>query len=140
MRVTRGREGGEVSPALLQKFEKCPNLWKKMPWFLKVSRRKNRIIFPCGAFLSCVIGECLAKCPNSKKTPLPLKIPGCRSWPKVRTVLLNQKQMEMKMEMPEHNSSHTIWKRFQWNHILLHRYSSSCFGCFLIKRFLWYSA
>ena len=25
-------------------------------------------MFPCAAFLSCVVGECLSKCPDSKKT------------------------------------------------------------------------
>ena len=44
--------------------------------FLRASRRKNRRFFPCGDFLSCVVGECLSKHPNSKKTPLPLKISG----------------------------------------------------------------
>ena len=85
-RVTIGGEGGEVFPALFQKLEKkCPNLWgKKCPecghprvkfsfkmQFLRVSRRKNQRFFPCGAFLFCFVGECLSKCPNSKKTPLP---------------------------------------------------------------------
>ena len=39
--------------------------------FLRVSRGK--IMW---AFLSRVVGECLSKCPNLKKTSLPLKIPG----------------------------------------------------------------
>ena len=88
-RVTRGGEG-EVSPALFQKLEKsplicgkkcsdCGHLWVKFSFkmhILRVSRRKNRRFFPCEAFLSCVVGECLSKYPNSKKTPLPYKIPG----------------------------------------------------------------
>ena len=82
-RVTIGGRG-EVSSALLQKLEKsdlicgkkCPDgghLWVKFSFkmqFLRVSRRKNRRFFPYGAFLSCVVGECLSKCPNSKKSPL----------------------------------------------------------------------
>ena len=32
--------------------------------FLRVSRRKSRRFFPCGAFLSCVVGECLSKIPG----------------------------------------------------------------------------
>ena len=45
--------------------------------FLRVSRQKNRDFFPCRAFLSrAVVYECLSKCPNSEKTPLPEKIPG----------------------------------------------------------------
>ena len=73
--------------------KKCPSLWKKNAsivviycchplWppfkmqYLRVSRQKNQRFFPCGAFLSCVVDECLSKCPNSKKTPLPSKIPG----------------------------------------------------------------
>ena len=42
--------------------------------FLRVSRQKTRRFLPCGAFLSRAIGECLSKCPNSKKTPCPKKI------------------------------------------------------------------
>ena len=83
-RVTRGGRG-EVSPALFEKLEKstlicgnkCPNcghLWVKFSFkmqFLRVSRRKNWRLFPRGAFLSCILGQCLSKCPNSKKTRLP---------------------------------------------------------------------
>ena len=43
--------------------------------FLRVSRWKNGNFFLCRAFLSCSVGECLSKCPNSKKTSLPWKIP-----------------------------------------------------------------
>ena len=46
--------------------------------FLRVSTRKNGRLFACGAFLSCVVDECLSKCPNSTKTPLPWKIQGTR--------------------------------------------------------------
>ena len=84
-RVTRGGKVGEVSPALFQKLEKsalicgkkrpdCGHLRVKLSFkmqFLRVSRRKNRRFFPCGTFLSCAVGECLSKCRNSKKTPLP---------------------------------------------------------------------
>ena len=84
-RLTRGRRG-EGSP--LPFFEKR----KKVPWFgekndvvviiygqkfsfkmkfLRVSRRKSQIFFPCGAFLSRFVAECLSRCPYSKKTPLP---------------------------------------------------------------------
>ena len=80
-----GEGGGEVSSALFEKLEKsalicgkksrdCGHLWVKFSFkmqFLRVSREKNRRFFACGAFLSCVLGECLSKCPNSKKTPLP---------------------------------------------------------------------
>ena len=54
-----------------------------LPWyhlkiqFLRVSRqKKNRRFFPSEALLSRAVGEWLSKCPNSKKTPLPYKIPG----------------------------------------------------------------
>ena len=85
-RVTRERGGGgEVSRALFQKLEKsalicgkncpdCGHLWVKFSFklqVLRVSNRENRRFFPCSAFLSCVVGECLSKCPNSKKIPLP---------------------------------------------------------------------
>ena len=81
-RLTRGGRGGGgevVCPALFQKLEKnalvcgkkCPDcgllLWSSFKMqFLRVSRRKNRRFFPCGAFLSCIVGECLSKRPNSK--------------------------------------------------------------------------
>ena len=83
-------KGGEVSPALFQKLEKCALIWRKNVLivviygynfsfkmkFLRVSRGKTGRSFPCGAILSLVLGECLSKLPNSKKIPLPQKIPG----------------------------------------------------------------
>ena len=56
-----------------------PRLWLPMGkisdlkgiLILRVSRRKTGDFFPCGAFLSRVVDECLSKCPNSEKTPLP---------------------------------------------------------------------
>ena len=56
-----------------------PRLWLSMGkisdlkgiLILRVSRRKTGDFFPCGAFLSRVVDECLSKCPNSEKTPLP---------------------------------------------------------------------
>ena len=35
--------------------------------------------FSCGAFLFCVVDDCLSKCPDCKKTPLPKKVPGYAS-------------------------------------------------------------
>ena len=75
---------GEVSPAFFQKLDKsalicgkkcpyCGHLWVRLSFkmqLLRVSRRKYRRLFPNGGFLYCVVGECLSKCPNSKKTPL----------------------------------------------------------------------
>ena len=61
-----------------KKCPDCDHLRVKFSFrmqFLRVSKRKNQRFFPCGAFLSCVVAECLSKCPNSKKTPLPWKIP-----------------------------------------------------------------
>ena len=80
--VTRRGAGGGGLPSPFSKIgksalicgKKCPDfghLWVKFSFFLRVSRRKYRIFFPCGASFSCVIGECLSKCPNSKKTSLP---------------------------------------------------------------------
>ena len=34
---------------------------------LTFSGQKNRIFFPCGAFISRADGGCLSNCPNSKK-------------------------------------------------------------------------
>ena len=92
-RVTRGRGGGEVSPALFQKLgksalicgKKCPecgHLWVKFSFkmqFLRVSRRKIRIFFPCGAFLSSVIGEFYRSALISRKLPA-LKNSWLRAW------------------------------------------------------------
>ena len=84
-RVTRGGEGGgEVSPALFRKLEKSALIWRKNALivviygydfsfkmrFLRVSRGKICRFLACGIFLSHVVGECLSKYPNSKKTPL----------------------------------------------------------------------
>ena len=83
--ITRRVESGEVSPALYQKLEKSALIWRKIVLivviygynfsfkmkFLRVSRQINQRFFPCGTFLSRAVGECLSKCPNSKKTPLP---------------------------------------------------------------------
>ena len=44
--------------------------------FYEFLGKKNRRFFPRGAFLSRAAVECLPKCPNSEKTPLPEKIPG----------------------------------------------------------------
>ena len=84
-RITRRVERGEVSPALYQKLEKSPLIWRKIVLivvihgynfsfktrFLRVSRRINQKSFPCGTILSRAVGGCLSKCPNSKKTLLP---------------------------------------------------------------------
>ena len=86
LELTRGGGVGEGGlPCPFSKIgKKCPNLWKKCPdcghlWvnfsfkthFLRVSRQKNKRFFPCGAFLSCLVGECLLKChPHSKKIPM----------------------------------------------------------------------
>ena len=57
--------------------EKCPDyghIWVNFSFkmqFLRVSRQKDHRFFPCGAFLSCVVGQCLWKCLYSKKTLLP---------------------------------------------------------------------
>ena len=82
--TTGGGGGGEVSPVLFQKLEKSAlicgkicrdygHLWVKFSFkmqFLRVSKQRNQRFFPCRAFLFCVVGECLSKCPNSKKTLL----------------------------------------------------------------------
>ena len=41
--------------------------------FLTGSRRKKRRFFPCGVFLSRVVGECLSKCPIPRKLHYPKK-------------------------------------------------------------------
>ena len=82
--VTRGGRG-EVSPALFRKLEKSALISRKNTLiviiygynfsikmkFLRVSWGKTRRFYAYGAFLSRVVGKCLSKCPNSKKTPLP---------------------------------------------------------------------
>ena len=84
------QEWGEVSPALFRKLEKSALIWGKNALivviyglnfsfkmqFFRVSRQKNRRFLPCVAFLSGAVVECLSKCPNFEKTPLPEKNPG----------------------------------------------------------------
>ena len=91
-RVTRGGRGGGLPCPFSKNGKKCPNLEKKCPncgqlWLkflvwnaaFKSFQAKNRTFFPGGAFLSRAVVECLLKCPNSEKTPLPEKIPGYAS-------------------------------------------------------------
>ena len=47
--------------------------------FSRVSRRKNRIFLSCRPFLARVVCESLSKCPNLKKTRLPVKISWLRA-------------------------------------------------------------
>ena len=82
--VTRGGEGGGVSPALFRKLEKSALIWRKNALivviygynfslktkFSRVSRRKTCILFHLGAFFSRVVGECLSKCPKSNSPAL----------------------------------------------------------------------
>ena len=79
----KGR-GEEVSPALFQALEKSALIWRKNALiviiyglnfsfkmkFSRISRRKKPRFFPCGAFHSHPVCECLSQCPNSKKTHL----------------------------------------------------------------------
>ena len=70
---------GKNCPNFTKKCPDCGHLWQNFSFkmkFLRVFRRKTRRFFHYGTFLSRVVGECLSKCPNSKKTPLPQKIPG----------------------------------------------------------------
>ena len=46
---------------------------------LRVSKRKNFKMFPCGVFFLEFLTKCLWKCPNFTKPPLPWKISGCAS-------------------------------------------------------------
>ena len=83
--VTRedGREGGVYS-ALFQKFWKNAltaviyglNFSFKMQ-FSRAFRRRNQRFFRAGSFFLASYMDFLSKCHNSKKTPLPKKIPGC---------------------------------------------------------------
>ena len=80
-RVTRGGGGeggfpcpsskiGKKCPNLEKKCLDCDHLWVQFIIQNEISRGKTHRFFPCGAFLSRVVGECLSKCPNLKKTPL----------------------------------------------------------------------
>ena len=86
-RVTRGGMGwrkGSLPFPFSKIGKKCPNLEKKCPncghlwvkfliWneiFESFQAKKWRF-YSLRHFFSLVLGECLRKCPNSKKTPLP---------------------------------------------------------------------
>ena len=80
-----GGEGGGKPPlSFFENQKKLPWFWRKIPWLcpslikfaiqnvvLKVSKRKNSKIFPCGAFFLDFLIICLSKCPNFTKPPLP---------------------------------------------------------------------
>ena len=78
-----GTEGGVYS-ALFQKFWKNAltaviyglNFSFKMQ-FSRAFRRRNQRFFRAGSFFLVSYMDFLSKCHNSKKTPLPKKIPGC---------------------------------------------------------------
>ena len=87
--ATRRRVGGglpcrfskieEIALILEKKSHDCVHLWVKFSIeniVLRVSRRKNSKIFPCGAFFVLLM-KCLSKCPNSAKPLLPWKVSGC---------------------------------------------------------------
>ena len=92
MRVTRTGEGG-VSPVIFRNIGKSAQICGKnvliviiygqnssfKMQFLRVSRPKNRIFLPCGSFLARAVRESLWKCPNLKKTRLPVKISWLRA-------------------------------------------------------------
>ena len=74
--------GGGGLPCPFSKIgKKCPNFGKKCPdighLLVEFSGEKGRF-FSLRDLSSCIVHECLSKCPNFKKSPLPLKIPGYR--------------------------------------------------------------
>ena len=75
-RATRGRGGGGLPCPILKIEKRCPDFVKKCPDYvhtsvkfsiqnviLKVSRRKNSRIFPCGVFFSGVFDKIFPKVP-----------------------------------------------------------------------------
>ena len=65
---------GRKCPNLEKKCPDCGHLWVKFPVSNEIFENfpaKKQRLFPCGAFLSHVVGECSSKSSNSKKTPLP---------------------------------------------------------------------
>ena len=95
-KTCRGERGGLPSP-FFENRKKCPDFWKKGPdcvylWVkfsiqnvvLRVSRRKNSKMFPCGASFSGVFDEIFIEVPKFHKSPppLPWKISGCAPAPK----------------------------------------------------------
>ena len=85
-RTTRGR--GEPSPGLFENQKRCFDFWKNGPecvhlWVkfsiqnvaLRVSRRKNSKMFPCGVFFLVLLMKCLFKCPSSLNLSPPPPLP-----------------------------------------------------------------
>ena len=79
-------EGVVWRPPLLffENKKKCPDFSKKGPdcvhpyvkctiqnVVLRVCKRKNFKIFPCGVFFLEFLTKCLSECPNFTKSPLP---------------------------------------------------------------------
>ena len=84
-----GESGGRPPLPFFENRRNCPDFGKKSHdcvhllvkfsienIVLRVSRRKNSKIFPCGAF-SVLLMKCLSESPNSTKPLLPWKISGC---------------------------------------------------------------
>ena len=69
--------------------------------FLRVSRQKNRRFLPCRSFLSCVVRESLLKCPNFKKTRLPLKISWLRIFEIIRLFTIFRKKSVRASVVPD---------------------------------------
>ena len=61
--------------------------------FLRVFRRKYRRFLPCGSFLSRAVRESLSKCPNFKKTRLPVKISWLRACEIIRVFTMIGKKV-----------------------------------------------
>ena len=92
-RATRRGGGGEgggppypffkIKKGALILKKKCPDCVHPLVKFaiqnvvLRVSKRKNSKIFPCGAFFLDFLIKCLSKYPNFTKPPLPWKISSC---------------------------------------------------------------
>ena len=72
-RITRNfSKIGKKCPNSGQKCPDCGNLCVKIYVFSFKIQFLNREVFPCGAeFFFRVVHDCLSKCPNSKKSPLP---------------------------------------------------------------------
>ena len=80
----KGWKGERPLLPFFKNHKKCHSdsvhLWVKISIqnvVLRVSRRKNSKIFPCGTFFFKFLTKCLSKWPNSPKLPLLWKISDC---------------------------------------------------------------
>ena len=116
-----------VSPAFFQKLEKSTLTLEKMPWlwsswvlishlkygFMSFQEKKTHI-FPCGAFLSCVVDEMFIEMPWFQENSPALKNSWLRAWKEhvmiFQSVKVLKWQIKLKLLIWNTNWIFSSWK------------------------------